>query len=196
MNLKQLLSPTSCVLKKSKMKYPILLLAANLLALPLCAQQPLYIVNGTPTEQIASIPPEEIEHVESLPADEQSIARYGAGAAHGVLLITLRYDQAARFQADSSFNNYIARQVTWGEGEPTARVVLRYTISPEGKTQVKQELESTDSRLKRRVLKALGEAPDWLPACKNGQPIESEGVLYVQLPAGKQMPQPVELVIR
>ena len=38
---------------------------------------PLYIVNGKVVEQIRTIPPEEIEHVEMLPADEQTIARYG-----------------------------------------------------------------------------------------------------------------------
>lgn len=160
------------------------------------AQTPLYIVNGTPTEEIASIPPEDIEHVESLPADEQSIARYGDKAAHGVLLITLRYDQPATFGADTSFSDYIARQVTWGDNEPAARVILRYTISPEGRAEVKQELESTDSRFKRRVLKALEQAPAWRPAYKNDTPVESEGVLYVQLPASKQLPRQVELIYR
>ena len=48
--------------------------------LPAAAQKPLYIVNGEPREEIASIPPEDIESVESLPADEQYIARYGERA--------------------------------------------------------------------------------------------------------------------
>lgn len=161
------------------------------------AQQPLYIVNGKPTDQIASIPPEDIERVEELPADEESIARYGEKAAHGVLLVTLRYDEPARFEADSvSFGNYIARQVRWTETDPAARVVLRYKITPAGDTVIDSELESTDNRLKRRVLKAVAEAPRWRPAHKNGTPIESEGVLHIQLPAGKHMPRQVELVIR
>lgn len=157
---------------------------------------PMYIVNGKETTEIRSIPPEDIEHVEMLPADEETIARYGERAVHGVMLITLRYDEPAAFPADSTFGNYIASRVRWDAKEPAARVVLRYTITPEGDTIVDQELESTDNRLKRRVLKAVEEAPRWRPAQKNGRPIESEGVLSIQLPAGKPMPRPLELVIR
>ena len=135
-------------------------------------------------------------NVEMLPADEETIARYGQRAAHGVMLITLRYDRPASFPADSAFGSYIARQVRWDESEPTARVVLRYKITPDGETIVQQELESTDNRLKRRVLKAVAEAPRWHPAQKNGAPVESEGVLSIQLPEGRRMPRQAELVIR
>lgn len=157
---------------------------------------PMYIVNGKEMTEIRSIPPEDIENVEMLPADEETIARYGQRAAHGVMLITLRYDQPAAFPADSTFGSYIASRVRWDASEPAARVVLRYKITPEGDTVVHQELESTDNRLKRRVLKAVADAPRWKPAQKNGQPIESEGVLRIQLPEGKRMPRPVELVFR
>ena len=157
---------------------------------------PMYIVNGKETKEIRSIPPEDIEHVEMLPADEETIARYGQRAAHGVMLITLRYDQPAAFPADSTFGHYIASRVRWDASEPAARVVLRYKVTPEGDTVVHQELESTDNRLKRRVLKALSEAPHWHPAQKNGVAVASEGVLHIQLPKGKGMPRPVELVWR
>lgn len=175
-----------------------ILTTALLLAtlLPAAAQHPLYLVNGTPTDEIDTIPPEDIERVEMLPADEQTIARYGEAASEGVLLITLRYDRPARFDADTTFGSYIARQVRWDDDEPAARVILRYKVTPEGRTVVVQELESTDNRLKRRVLKAVEEAPRWQPAQKNGAPIESEGVLSIQLPAGKTLPRPVELVYR
>ena len=179
------------------MKRYFLFISALLAAtLPVAAQQPLYIVKGVETEQIASIPPDDIENVEMLPADEETIARYGQRAAHGVMLITLRYDRPASFPADSAFGSYIARQVRWDESEPTARVVLRYKITPDGETVVQQELESTDNRLKRRVLKAVAEAPRWHPAQKNGAPVESEGVLSIQLPEGRRMPRQAELVIR
>lgn len=157
---------------------------------------PLYIVNGKIAEQIRTIPPEDIEHVEMLPADEETIARYGERAMHGVMLITLRYDEPATFPADTTFGSYIARQIRWDDNEPVARVVLRYTITPEGSIRIDDTLESTDSRLKRRVLKAVEESPRWLPARKNGQPIASEGVLSIQLPEGRPMPRRVELVYR
>ena len=140
--------------------YILFLAAAVRAATP--RPQPLYIVNGKETSEIRSIPPEDIENVEMLPADEETIAR----------------------------------QVRWDESEPTARVVLRYKITPDGETVVQQELESTDNRLKRRVLKAVAEAPRWHPAQKNGAPVESEGVLSIQLPEGRRMPRQAELVIR
>lgn len=165
-------------------------------AAPRPKPQPLYIVNGKVTETIHAIPPEEIEQVEMLPADEETIARYGERAMHGVMLITLRYDEPATFPADTTFGNYIARQVRWEDDEPVARVVLRYTVTPEGTIQIGEMLEATDNRLKRRVLKAVEESPRWQPARKNGQPIASEGVLSIQLPEGRPMPRQVELVYR
>ena len=112
--------------------YILFLAAAVRAATP--RPQPLYIVNGKETSEIRSIPPEDIENVEMLPADEETIARYGQRAAHGVMLITLRYDRPASFPADSAFGSYIARQVRWDESEPTARGVLRNKLPPNGKT--------------------------------------------------------------
>ncbi len=174
-----------------------LLLAVLLLATtPVVAQQPLYVVNGQPRENIDSIPPEVIEQVESLPADEETIALYGEKASNGVLLITLTYDQPARFPHGESFNDYVAAHVEWGDDEPAARVILRYRITEEGRTLITQELESTDNRLKRRVVKTAEESPLWHPATKEGRPVTYEGVLHVQLPKGKYLRPPVELVYR
>ena len=133
-------------------RYILILFALFAATLSAVAQRPLYIVNGVETEEIESIPPDDIENIESLPADEETIARYGEKAAN--------------------------------------------TVTPEGKAVLAQELESTDNRLKRRVLKALSEAPHWHPAQKNGVAVASEGVLHIQLPKGKRMPRPVELVWR
>lgn len=181
-------------------KYLVFLSALCVAALHAAAQEPrlepLYIVNGVEREEIKSIPPDDIDHVEMLPADEQSIARYGERAAHGVMLVSLRYDTPARFEAAESFSDYIARRVRWDETDPVARIVLRYTVTAEGKAVVDQELEATDNRLKRRVLKALAEAPAWIPAMKNGKAIATQGVLRVQLPEGRPMPRQVELVWR
>ncbi len=173
-----------------------LLLSTLAFAVPGSAQQPLYIVNGVEREEISTIPPADILHTEMLPVDEETIARYGEKAFDGVMLITLRYDQPAVFPAGESFNKYIAKSVKWEADEPAARVVLRYTVTPEGRTVVGAELESTDSRLKRRVVKAVAEAPSWTPAMKEGAPVASEGVLHVQLPEGKPMPRPMEIVWR
>lgn len=165
-------------------------------ALPATAQKPLYIVNGTLREEIGSIPPERIESVEMLPADEETIARYGPGAAHGVVLVTLCHDRDAEFTGGKSFDDYVASRIVWDADEPAARVILRYIVGPEGTLAVDKVLESTNSRLRRRVLKAVAEAPDWHPATQSGRPVESRGILRIELPAGKPMPREAELVLR
>ena len=175
----------------------LLLLAALLAGTPLAAQKPLYLVNGSPRDEIASIPPDDIESIDELPADEETIARFGPEAANGVILITLRYDSPARFGIDSlSLGSYVAARVKWTGDSPAARVALRYKVTEAGETIVTEVLESTDARLKRRVLKAVAEAPRWHPALKNGRPVESEGVVSIQLPEGKRMPGEPYLRIR
>ena len=119
------------------------------------AQDPIYVVNGQVVSDIRNIPPGDIESTEMLPADEQTIARYGTEASNGVILITLRYDTPARFpEADGSFNDYISEQTDWDDSLPAARVVLRYKITTDGRTVPTDELEATDRRLRRRVIDA------------------------------------------
>ena len=128
------------------------------------AQDPIYVVNGQVVSDIRNIPPGDIESTEMLPADEQTIARYGTEASNGVILITLRYDTPARFpEADGSFNDYISKQTDWDDSLPAARVE---------------------------------KAPRWQPAMRDGKPVESEGVLRVQLPEGKSIPRPLEFIMR
>lgn len=173
------------------MKRYILLLSALFAAtLSAVAQRPLYIVNGVETEEIESIPPDDIENIESLPADEETIARYGEKAANGVILISLRYDKPAIFEAGTTFDEYIAGQVKWDDDEPAARIILRYTVTPEGKAVLAQELESTDNRLKRRVLKALSEAPHWPRRRKTASPSQAKGCCTSSSPRASGCPVP------
>ena len=161
------------------------------------AQNPIYVVNGQVVSDIRNIPPGDIESTEMPPADEQAIARYGTEASNGVILITLRYDTPARFpEADGSFNDYISEQTEWDDSLPAARVVLRYKITTDGRTVPTDELEVTDRRLRRRVIDAVEKAPRWQPAMRDGKPVESEGVLRVQLPEGKSIPRPLEFIMR
>ncbi len=164
---------------------------------PAQGQQPLYIVNGEERTSTADIPPEMIERIEELPADEFTIERYGEKASNGVVLITLKYDVPARFTADScSFSEYLIRRIVWTETDPTARIILRYRIEQDGTLNVVDMLESTDKRLRRRVLNALAEVPRWEPATKAGVPVSSEGILRLELPLGRRMPRQIELIIR
>lgn len=164
---------------------------------PARGQQPLYIVNGVERSDIREIDPEIIERMEELPADEFTIAHYGERASHGVVIITLKYDEPARFVADTAgFARYVARRVKWGPTDPTARVVLRYRIAEDGSLTILETLQSTDSRLKRRVEKVVEASPRWEPARKARQPVTTEGVLRIQLPEGRALPRELQLVIR
>ncbi len=46
------------------------------------------------------------------------------------------------------------------------------------------------------VLKAMEQAPVWQPATCNGLPVESGGVLRIELPEGKTLPHETELILR
>jgi len=175
------------------MKRFLLLFAALSGAFALAAQQqrpPLYLVNGKewPAEEIGTIDASELEKVDVLPADEETIARYGEKASGGVICITLRYDSPAVFSDSLTFDRYIARHVKWDDDDPAARVSLRCKITAEGRAVVSEVLESTDNRLKRRVLKAVAEAPLWTPARKEGAPVETTQTFTVRLPKGKALP--------
>lgn len=156
---------------------------------------PLYIVNGVERESIDDIPQANIESIEALEVDEQTIARYGERAENGVIVISLRYDTEAQFTGGGSFNDYIADHIKWAPHDPVARVVVRYTIGADGTLMLGQVLESTDARLRKKVVAAVRQAPAWKPATKAGKGVESEYVLYVQLPRGKQMPQEPYIIL-
>lgn len=162
-------------------------------------RQPLCIVNGRTVDAslLRDVPPEDILSTEVLPADEQTVARYGEQANYGVLLISLRYDTPARFAADTlGFSSYVASQVEWGETERTARYVARFTVGEDGCVTIGRELESTDPRLRRKVLRAVKLSPRWQPATKDGHPVPSSHVLRIQLPEGREMPRERYIILR
>ena len=160
------------------------------------AQTPLYIVNGVAMESVQHIPEENIEHIDHLPANEESVAKYGARANNGVIIVTLRYDCEARFMGDKPLDDYVAERVKWPENYSVARYVVRYTITSEGEFRLGDELQSTDHQLRKRVRKVLQTLPAWQPATKQGKAVDSDYVLHIQLPKGKAMPREPYVVIR
>lgn len=160
---------------------------------------PLYIVNGErmSEEQVKGIHPKDIEDNHLLPADEQTIERYGHEAANGVVVITLRYDTPARFEIDgqtTNYSNYIADRVKWDDTDPVARIIISFKVKPDGTISDNDILEATDKRLLRRIEKAMAEAPRWRPALKDGKGVETTHLLKVTLPKGRTMPR--ERVVR
>ena len=157
---------------------------------------PLYIVNGVEMESVKHIPEKNIEHIDHLSANEESVAKYGERANNGVIVVTLRYDKEAQFSANKPLADYVGEQVKWPENYNVARFVARYTIEADGSFQLGSILESTDHQFRKRVLKVLQSLPKWEPATKQGKAVESEYVLAIQLPKGKQMPKEPYIVIR
>ncbi len=154
---------------------------------------PLYIVNGERMNEadVKRINPADIATNTLLPADEESIAKYGQEASNGVILITLRYDTPARFEVDGKvmqLADYLAERIKWEHpANPVARVVLRLKIMPDGVAVEDEVLEATDKRLLKRVQKLLSASPRWCPAMKDGEGVESEYTLRLTLPRGMKL---------
>lgn len=175
----------------------LLLFIVLLTATSLRAQEPLYVVNGTIVESIEHIPHEDIERIDVLPADEESIARWGTAASEGVILVTLRYDTPARFEVANcnNFTEYLAATVKWDERMPAERVSLRLTIDEQGNATIAEILESTSRQFLKRVQRAIDAAPRWIPATRDGVAQQSIHLVNIQLPRGKQLPTEQGVII-
>ena len=147
-------------------------------------------------ESVKHIAEANIEHIDHLAANETTVAKYGERANNGVIIVTLRYDKEAEFSGGKPLAEYVSERVKWPENYGVARFVARYTIAADGAFQLGSILESTDHQLRKRVLRALQDMPKWHPATKQGKAVDSEYVLAVQLPKGKEMPKEPYIVIR
>lgn len=175
---------------------------AALIGVPLLSygQSPLITVNGSITDltDLKAINPDEIERIETEPVNEESVEKYGPRANNGIIHVTLKYDQSARFTLGTSFDDYVESKIKWNNDETAARVAVRYTIAEDGRIIIGEILEATDGRLKRRVLAALDEftkSPLWEPARKRGEPVATERIVTIQLPKGKRMPREPYLIL-
>lgn len=160
-------------------------------------EKPMYLVNGVERQTVDDIPESNIESVEMIPVDEALVARYGTKANGGIVVIRLIYDSPAQFGGDKSFNRYVSDLVEWDPRLPVAIFSARYTIHSDGRFELGTTLKSTDRRLEHRVKEVLkGKMPEWKPATRDGKGVQTEGVLYVQLPEGRAMPAEKYIVIR
>ena len=173
-------------------------LLAMLWATMLMAQQPLYVVNGRVVESIEGIPQSDIESINVLPADEETIAEWGLAASEGVIVVRLKFDTPATFAAEgyNNFTAYLAKQIKWDENMPVERASLRLNITEEGNTEVIEVLDTTSRQFLKRVTKAIASAPCWQPAMRDGKPIESLQLVNIQLPLGKELPKDPYVIIR
>ena len=162
---------------------------------------PLYIVNGRRMSyaEVKDISPRNILSEKMLAVDEQLIAKYGAEASNGVVVMTLRYDEPARFEIDGNeqrFSIYVAQLIKWEESDPVARVIIAYRVNADGSVSEREVLEASDKRLLRRVQKAVAAAPKWIPALRDGKGVETDYVLRITLPLGRELPPEPVILIR
>lgn len=162
------------------------------------AYKPLYVVNGEIMESIEHIPHEDIERIDNLPANEETIAKWGIEASEGVILVTLRYDQNASFHHGDfhNFTDYLASVVRWDDTMPAERVSLRIEVNSNGKASISEVISSTSKQFLKRVTRAIESAPLWSPAERDGVAIESLHLVNLQLPKGKSMPKEMGIIIR
>lgn len=164
----------------------------------LWAQQPLYVVNGEIVESISDIPQEDIESIDVLPADEETIAEWGLAASEGVIVVRLKYDTPATFNAEgySNFTTYLAQHIKWSDNMPAERASLRLCITADGAIEIVEVLDTTSRQFLKRVTKAIESAPRWQPAMRDGKAIESLQLVNIQLPLGKELPKDPYVIIR
>ena len=172
-------------------------LLALLTASALWAQQPLYVVNGNIVESIEHIPQEDIESIDVLPADEDTIAKWGLAASEGVIIVRLKYDTRATFAAEgyNNFTAYLAGCVKWKSSMPAERASLRITIAEDGTATIAEVLETTSRQFLKRVVKAIESAPRWQPAMRDGKPVATIELVNIQLPTGKPLPSEHYVII-
>jgi hypothetical protein len=181
------------------MRYCGLLFIALFSALGVAAQTPMYVVNGSVVESIDGIDHSIIESIDILPADEQTIARWGVGASSGVVVVTLTFDEDADFDCEpySNFLRYVIDNVEWRAANGVAKVALRYDISEEGAVEVDTVLESTSRALLRKVLDVLEASPRWRPATRDGKAVRRKGlILNITLPEGARLSDEPYIVVR
>lgn len=159
-------------------------------AATLSARGPMYVVNGAIVESIEHIAQEDIERIDVLPADEQTVAQWGVEASEGVILVTLRYDTPARFSHEGfdNFTNYLAKSVRWSDKQDAQRVSLRIKVDGEGRVTIDKVLQATSRQFLRRVEQAIASAPRWQPASRDGKSVESIHLVNLLLPEGQSLP--------
>ena len=174
----------------------VILLAVG--ATTLSARGPMYVVNGTIVDSIEHIAQEDIERIDVLPADEETVAKWGVEASEGVILVTLRYDTPARFNFEGfdNFTAYLAKTVRWSDKQSAERVSLRIKVDSEGRVTVDKILQATSRQFLRRVEQAIASAPRWQPALRDGRSVESTHLVNLLLPEGESLPVEPGVIFR
>ena len=176
----------------------LLTILSLFITMEIYAYKPLYVVNGNIVESIEHIPHDDIERIDNLPANEETIAKWGIEASEGVILVTLRYDQNATFHYGEfdNFTEYLASVVRWDSTMPAERVSLRIEVDSNGKATISEVISSTSKQYLKRVTRAIEEAPLWQPAKKSGVATHSQHLVNIQLPKGKNLPKEMGVIIR
>ncbi|MFI3282987.1 MAG: TonB-dependent receptor [Rikenellaceae bacterium] len=169
----------------------LLIILSSLIALEstfAMGEDPLFIVNGKEVSKSAfeKIEPAIITKMQVL-KEYESTKEYGTRGDHGVILVTLLYDTSPIFADDKNFVEYLKGNIKWDENEYPASAFLKYRLKTDGTTEL-IEIDCTDRRFKKRVLKAFNSAPRWKsPTMNMGEAVEIEGSVRITLPNSKNI---------
>ena len=172
------------------MRHLFLGILLSLSTITLSARGPLYVLNGVRVESIEGVEQSNIERIDHLPATEETIERWGIEASEGVIMVTLKYDTPALFDAEgfNNFTTYLQHKVKWDKNMPAERVSLRIKVDCKGNVHIIKVLESTSRQFQKRVERAIASSPQWRAATKNGSSVESTHLVNLTLPEGKTIP--------
>ncbi len=170
----------------------LLLILCSLIAVDrsMAMGEPLFIVNGNEMsgEEFSQLPPNIIKSINTVDG-EVAFERYGLKGSEGVVEVALHYDTPAVFAPNKTFKEYLIENIKWLDDDPTARVVIKYRLKADCTTELIEVMESTDPRLKKRVLKAFNAAPRWeSPTMNMGKAVDISGAVKIQLPQGREIP--------
>ncbi|WP_439558133.1 SusC/RagA family TonB-linked outer membrane protein, partial [Dyadobacter sp.] len=133
------------------------------------SNDPLYVVDGFPTDNLNSINPNDIESIEIL-KDASATAIYGSRGSNGVVMVTTKHGKAGKTVV--SYEGYygvqsVRRKIPLLNGQQFAEFVNDAQVNNGGKPYF------DGSSADRPLPSAIGEGTDWQEAILQNAPIQN-----------------------
>lgn len=162
--------------------------------------EPLYIVDGKPTENINQLPPDDIESISVL-KDVSATALYGSKGKNGVILITTKSksydylndnaqnvrplpkeeiknpDEMPEFPGgEDALKQYIDNSINYPESAKESgihgRVYVTFKITKEGKVTDARIARGVHPPMDKEAVRVVNSMPDWKPGRQDGKPVD------------------------
>ncbi|MGC9355887.1 MAG: TonB family protein, partial [Mariniphaga sp.] len=162
--------------------------------------EPLYIVDGKPTENISQLPPDDIESISVL-KNASSTALYGSKGKNGVILITTKSksydylndnaqnvrplpreglknpDEMPKFPGEEiGLKEFINNSIVYPERARkngiNGTVYVEFVITKSGKVTDAKISRGVDPNLDKEALRVVNTMPPWRPGRKDGKLVD------------------------